>query len=329
MDQSKDSSNGSRPAHGTNLGYLEQDQPDHHRVISDLSTVRIIWAVIINIGITVTELIAGLLTGSLALLSDAAHNFSDVVVLGITYTGARLAGQKPRMRHTFGMGRAEVLAGLINAVALIGVTLFILYEAYVRILNPQRISSGLMLGVGFVGLLGNIASVLVLTFKKKKESFSLNLKSAILHLLLDALSAMGVMIAALVIMFTGWVYADPIAGILIGVLVLAGASRLLWEALEILMEKAPANISIDRITKSLLSIDGVCEVHDLHVWSISSTTFMMTAHFVMSPESSRSTEEVIIEARKLLAEKHAIRHCTLQPEKTKCHGTGGDNHNRA
>ena len=300
------------------LDYHHQDREDHHHLHSDLSTARIIWAVVINIGITAVELIAGILTGSLALLSDAVHNFSDVLVLGVTYLGARVAGGKPDKHHTFGFGRAEVLAGLINAAALVVITLFLVYKAFQRLLDPQPVQGTIVLAVGFVGLLGNVASVLVLTLKRKEKSLSINLRSAVLHLLLDALSAIGVMIAAGVIILTGWQYADPVAAAVIAVLVFVGSVRLLREAIEILMEKAPSGLCVNRINEALMEIEGISEVHDLHVWSVSSTSRIMSAHFVTDPAASRSPEDIVIEARKVLAKRFSILHCTLQPERTGC-----------
>lgn len=281
--------------------------------------MRIVWALVINVGITLSELIAGLITGSLALLSDALHNFSDVVALAITYIGARVADKKPDAQHTYGLGRAEVLAGLINALALVGITVFILYEAYERVIHPQEIGGGVMLAVGFVGLVGNVASVVVLSYRRDKDrKLSLNLRSAVLHLLLDAFSAFGVMVAAAVILFTGWLYADPVASLLIAALVLVGSTRLVLEALAILMERVPTGVSVETISQRLCRVEGIQEIHDLHVWSVSSTYRVLTAHFVVDAEVERPTEDVVNEAQAVCSHEFFIHHCTLQPEKRSC-----------
>ena len=297
----------------------------HSHAGPEVSTPRVIWALIINVGITLSELIAGLITGSLALLSDALHNFSDVVALAITYIGARVADRKPDAQHTYGLGRAEVLAGLINALALVGITVFILYEAYERVIHPQKIGGGVMLAVGFIGLVGNVASVVVLSYRKDKDrKLSLNLRSAVLHLLLDAFSAFGVMVAAAVILFTGWVYADPVASVLIAALVLVGSTRLVMEALGILMERVPSGVSVDTITQRLCRIEGIKEIHDLHVWSVSSTYRVLTAHFVVDPAVDKPTEDVVNEAQTVCSREFFIHHCTLQPEKLRCMGESKD-----
>jgi cobalt-zinc-cadmium efflux system protein len=280
----------------------------------------LLWAVAINVGITLAELVGGLLTGSLALLSDALHNFSDVVALLLAYVGQRMQARPPDARHTYGLGRAEVIAGLINAVALVVITGFIFYEAYVRLRNPAPLHGGVVLAVGFIGLVGNVLSVLLLQPRKKNE-LSLNVRSAILHLALDALSALGVIAAAAVIFFTGWQQADPLASFLIGILVLFGSVGLAREGIHILMEGAPRGLDLNRVTESIVAVEGVDDVHDLHIWCVSSTYCVLSAHVVVDAVEIKALNEILENVRRKLTAEFAVNHCTLQPESVRC-GSG-------
>jgi cobalt-zinc-cadmium efflux system protein len=283
---------------------------------------RLFLAVLINIGITVAELIAGMMTGSLALLSDAAHNFSDVLALALAYAGSKMTERSPSEKHTYGLGRAEVLAGMINALALVGITGVIFYEAYQRLLAPQPLPGGVMLGIGAFGLVGNVASVLVLTGRKRKRH-SLNIRSAILHLSLDALSAVGVMIAAVIVMATGWARIDSVVSILIGVLVLVGSVGLIREGVHIVMEAVPPGITLEEVSKVVRDIEGVRDVHDLHVWAVSSTYTVMSAHVVLDSEGASRQNEVLADVRKRVSDEFDVHHFTLQPEREECDETSG------
>ena len=289
----------------------------HHDANRGAGGVRIFWAILINVGITAAEAVAGFLTGSLALLSDAVHNLSDVVALALSYAGAKMERKAPTPTHSYGLGRAEVFVGLVNAVTLVVITAWIFYEAYLRLLTPRKLPGITLLAVGFVGVTGNLASVLVLR-GGRKEKLSLNVRSAVLHLVLDALSAVGVMAAAAVIMLTGWHRVDPLVSVLIGIVILAGSVSLIREAVHVLMEGVPPGIRISEVRETICGVSGVKGVHDLHIWSITSTYTAMSAHVVVHEDDIDSFAQIRADIVRRLKEVHSIDHCTLQPETVPC-----------
>ncbi|MCD6499925.1 MAG: cation transporter [Deltaproteobacteria bacterium] len=284
------------------------------------STGRMLGALLLNVGITATEFVVGLIVGSLALIADAFHNLSDVVALGLSYFGVRAERKPPDMRHSFGFGRTEVLVGLGNALALVVITAYIFYEAYRHILHPPALPGVSLLIVGGVGLVGNVASVWLLHGGGGRQS--LNVRSAILHLALDALSAIGIMIAALFIMVWGWSLADPVVSILIGVLVLAGSAGLIREGIHILMEGVPKDFDIEALARTMEGVEGVCSVHHIHVWNVSSTSTVMSAHVVIDEAKRADFQPVLETIRRALADTHHIRHTTLEPEIEACQVDG-------
>ncbi len=290
----------------------------HHHAYdhSPASAGRLLAALLINVAITGLEFSVGLLVGSVALIADAFHNLSDVVALGLSYFGAKMELRRPNLAHSYGFGRTEVLVGLGNAVSLLAISLWIFYEAYEKILHPSPLSGLLVLGVGTFSLVGNVASVLVLTTSKDKKS--INVRSAILHLALDAMSAVGVMIAAGLVMAFGWYRADPIASVVIGALVLWGSIGLIREGVHILMEGVPRGVDLEALADAMGTVPGVCGVHDMHVWNLSSTYRAMSAHVVISEEDGRRFDTILNELQDVLTRQHGIQHVTLQPEIEPC-----------
>ncbi len=280
---------------------------------------RILTALLINVAITLLEFVVGLLVGSLALVADAFHNLSDVVALGLSYFGAKMSLKGPNVEHSFGFGRTEVLVGLGNAVSLVGITIYIFYEAYEKLLHPPMLSGGLILGVGSFSLVGNVASVWILMSSKDK---SINMRSAVLHLALDALAALGVMAAAALVMLFGWHRADPAASVLIGALVLWGSLGLLREGIHILMEGVPKDLDLEHIAKDMNAVSGVCGVHDLHLWNLSSTYRALSAHVVVSDSDQRRFDAILGDLRRLLGDRYGIQHVTLEPELDSCPTAG-------
>lgn len=276
---------------------------------------RNLW---IALGLTTTYLIAevvgGLVTGSLALLSDAAHMFTDAAALAISLSAIRIGRRPADKTRTFGYYRFEILAAAFNAVVLFLVAIYILYEAYQRLRNPQPIASGGMLLVASIGLIVNIIAIRLL---KSGSADSLNVKSAYLEVWSDLLGSVAVIAAALIIQFTGWQPIDPILAVLIGLWILPRTWTLLKQSLNILLEGVPEGIGLAEIDAALLAVPGVSSVHDLHVWAITSGKVSLTAHLVVD-STLRKEQEVLTDVSALLKEKFDIHHSTIQIELERC-----------
>lgn len=287
----------------------------HNHGIAAAGNERNLW---IALGLTSTyliaEIIGGLITGSLALLSDAAHMFTDAAALAISLAAIRI-GRKPADKtRTFGYYRFEILAAAFNAVVLFLVAIYILYEAYQRLRNPAPIASGGMLLVASIGLVVNMIAIRLL---KSGSADSLNVKSAYLEVWSDLLGSVAVIAAALIIRFTGWQPIDPILAVLIGLWILPRTWSLLKQSLNILLEGVPEGIGLAEIDAALLSIAGVSSVHDLHVWAITSGKISLTAHLVVD-SALRKEQEVLADASALLKKNFDIRHSTIQIELVRC-----------
>lgn len=278
----------------------------------NLSKENSLWlALLLTGGFLIAEVIGGIITGSLALLSDAAHMLTDVTALIISLV-AIYVGKKPAdTSRTYGYYRFEILAAAFNAALLIGVAFFILYEAYQRLKNPPEISSMGMLVIALLGLVINIIAMKLLSHGKEG---SLNLRSAYLEVWSDMLSSLGVILAALVIYYTHITWVDSLVAVLIGLWVLPRTWVLLKEAINILLEGVPEGVDIKNIETTILSVAGISEVHDLHIWAITNDKISLTAHLV-TPIGNE--ENVRLEVQKVLAEQFNIIHTTLQIEKSK------------
>jgi cobalt-zinc-cadmium efflux system protein len=276
---------------------------------------RYVWALALTALILIAEVAGGILTGSLALLSDAAHILLDVLALGMSYAALRVAARPADDRHTYGFHRWQVLVALANGLTLLVVAYFICREAVGRLREPEPILAGPMLAVAAVGLLVNLVVLRILHDHDRED---LNTRSAFLHVLGDALSSIGVLAAGAVILLTGWTAADPLASILIGGVILVGAWRVLKEAMHILVEGTPEGIGLTEVRAAIQGQEGVIEVHDLHIWSVSPGYVALSAH-VTTAECSLADAQAIQKAlRTLLAERFHIAHSTLQLECAAC-----------
>lgn len=280
--------------------------PSHAKTSNE---TRLKWALLLTAVYLVAEAVAGFLTNSLALLSDAAHMLTDVAALGISLFAMRIAARPSDARRSYGYHRFEILAAAINASALFVVAAYILYEAYQRFRNPPVVQSGAMLIVAFVGLVVNIASMRILSGGSKG---SLNVKGAYLEVWSDMLGSIGVIAAALIIRFTAWSKADPLIAVLIGLWVLPRTWTLLSESVNVLLEGVPEGIELREVENSLLGVDGVAEVHDLHVWSITSGRNSLTAHLRLVQDCD--AERVMRMATEAVAHRFNITHTTIQTE---------------
>ncbi len=255
----------------------------------------------------VVEVVGGLLTGSLALLADAAHMASDSASLALALFAFWLSGKPPTPNRSFGYKRAEILAALANGVTLVAVSIWIFVEAYRRIAEPPEILGGWMLAVAVAGLAVNLVGALML-FRSGGES--LNLQGALRHVLADALGSAGTIAAAGIIILTGWRYADPLISVLIGLLVLGSSWQLLRDSVNILLEQTPRGIDATEVGKQMAGVEGVREVHDLHIWTITSGFPALSAHVLVGYDEDCHARRRDLE--ELLAHEYGIEHTTLQ-----------------
>jgi cobalt-zinc-cadmium efflux system protein len=268
---------------------------------------RLIWALVLTLGFAGVEALAGFLSGSLALLGDAGHMVTDSASLGLAAFAAWLSAKPPTAKHTFGLGRVETLAALFNVLFMVLVVAGISVTAVRRLLEPQAINGGVVTLVALVGLVVNISVAWLLV----RGEQTMNTRGALLHVLGDLLGSVSALVAGAVIFYTGWTPIDPLLSILICVLILGSSFRLLGEVLQALMEGVPAHISVECIGKSLAGIQGVCSVHDLHVWTLSSCRIALSAHLVVN--SLAQWPQVMARAKQV-AKELGVDHVTLQPE---------------
>lgn len=272
-------------------------------------------AISITAVFTVIEFLGGIFSDSLALISDAGHMLTDTLALLLTLGAVRLALLPATDARTFGYKRAEILAALANGVTLVVITIVIFYESVQRIISPPEIDSGLMLVIGAAGLGANAAAAYVL---HDRAASSLNIKGAFIHILGDFLSSIGVVAAAILIMLFGIRIADPLLSILIGVIILYSSVKLVTQSTSILLEAVPSHIKLDQVRESLKEIKGVTDVHDLHVWTLSSGLYALSAHLVVPDQLISDCSVVLAESEDMLKDKFMISHTTFQIECEKC-----------
>jgi cobalt-zinc-cadmium efflux system protein len=254
------------------------------------------------------ELVGGWLTNSLALLSDAAHMFTDVIALGLGLFGVWIAERPATDRKTYGYYRAEILVALVNGLLLWLVVLWILWEAWHRVTEPQPVHAAGTLAVAVIGLVVNLASARLLS----GASHSIGVRGALLHVLSDLFGSVGVVASGLVVLTTGWTPADALVSVVIAGLILIGSFGLIREAVDVLMEAVPRHIDLDALRRTLEDVPGATEVHDLHVWSLTTGHCALSAHAVV--EEGVTQDHVLAEMNDRLAERFDIRHVTIQLE---------------
>jgi cobalt-zinc-cadmium efflux system protein len=269
---------------------------------------RLLWALLLTLGFSFVEAIAGWWSGSLALLSDAGHMLTDSLALALAAAAAILARRGPSVRHSYGWGRAEVLAALVNALVMIALIVAISAEAIQRLADPQPVEGTAVMAVAFIGLLINLAAAWLLSGGRD----NLNVRAALLHVLGDLLGSIAALVSGAVITLTGWTAIDPLLSVLIVLLILISAVRVLHEALHALMEGVPPSLDLERVGRAMAATDGVVSVHDLHIWSLSATRTALSAHIVL--QHMGEWPVVLPRLQSVLAREHGIEHVTLQPE---------------
>ena len=261
------------------------------------------------------ELVGGLLTRSLALLSDAAHVFLDVFALGLSYVAIRLTSLPPDDRHTYGYHRLRVLAALINGATLLLIAFEIFREAIRRFSNPEPVLAGPMLVVAVIGLVVNLVVAFVL---RGHDHEDLNVRSAFLHVLGDALASVGVIVAGVVIVLTGWTVVDPLISMMIGVIIVVGSGNVLRRALHILVEGVPQGLTATEVAEAMNGLPGVSKVHDLHVWTVSPGYVALSAHVVLNDQSLSEAQGILEDLEGTLSKQFGIDHTTIQVECQSC-----------
>ena len=299
---------------------MSGDHGHDHGVAAMRAGARHIRPLLISFGLVVAflvvQVVTGITTGSLALLSDAGHMATDALGLGMALAAIQAASKvRNHPQRTFGLYRLEILAALINAVLLFGVAGYVFVEAISRLSDAPDVASTPVLIVGIIGLVVNVIAFLLLRAGSKE---SLNLQSAYIEVLSDMLGSVGVIVAAIVWGITGWAWVDPVIGAAIGVFILPRAWKLGREALRVLVQAAPARLDLTAMQAELAGIGGVVDVHDLHVWTLTSDMEVATAHLMVAVGTD--SHAVLDRARELLAERHGISHATLQVEPDDHHG---------
>jgi cobalt-zinc-cadmium efflux system protein len=287
-------------------------------------TPSLAWTLALVIAYTAAEVIGGLWSGSLALLADAGHMVSDAAALALTLFAIRFARKSPTSERTFGFHRAEILAALVNGVTLMAIAVFIILEAYERLHDPRPIDGGLMLGVAAGGLAVNLAGLWLLG---GSHAHDLNVRGAWLHVFTDALGSAQAIIAGVLILAYGWYWVDAAVSILIALLVVYSAWSLVSQSVHVLMEGSPAHIPVAEVRAALRSIDTVKDVHDLHVWSITSGFVSLSAHVVVDDGADEAT--VLKSSERVLVERFGIHHTTIQIDRCEtCDQAHHDVHER-
>ncbi len=295
----------------------DQNHGGHHHshAIHNGGKRDLLIALSITMLMMVAEAIGGYISNSLALLSDAGHMLTDNLALLLSFVAMKFATMPATERRTFGFYRLEILAAFVNGIVLVLMSLYIMFQAYQRIITPQPVAGKLMLGVALIGLAANIIGALVLN---KHSSNSLNIRGAYLHIIGDALSSVGVVAGGLVIIYSGWYLVDPILSILISLVIIYSAWALVKESVSILLESVPSHINIDAVAAEIEKIEGVREAYHIHVWTITSGVYAMSAHIVIDDQLVSRNRELLERVRSVVADRFKVMHSTIQIECERC-----------
>jgi cobalt-zinc-cadmium efflux system protein len=276
---------------------------------------RLLLSAIITVAFVVVEAVAGYFSNSLALLSDAGHNFADALALILSWYGLWIAQRPSSAKRTFGYHRVGILTALVNAVALVVIALLIFWEAISRLRQPEPVHSTPMIVVALIAILMNTVISLWL---RKAAKHDLNVRSAYMHMVGDAVSALGVVIAGVVVAFTGSSIADPVVSLLIGLLILWSSWGILKESVNVLLEGIPEGMEMEAVERAIGTVAGVLAVHDLHVWTVGSGMVCCSCHISVEEQSVRSGENVLRAVAQELEHKFGISHSTIQVEVEGC-----------
>lgn len=312
------------------MGHEHGHDHEHHHHEHDVRGVpagRLFGVIVLNLIITVVEYVAGVLSGSLALISDAGHNLSDVLAMILGYAGERISTTRPDPRRSFGLKRFEILVAVVNSLTLVVIGIYVLFEAVERFSSPVDVDTGLLIPVALVGLVANFVSVVIL---HRDRDSNLNLRATFLHLLYDTISSAAVVMVGVVLLFLpSWVWLDLVVSLLIVVMMVWSSVGVLRSAVRVLLQIAPDSVDPEDVRTAILALDPVCDVHGLHIWSVDSREVFLSSH-VLVKDPGADVNAVIQEINRMLAERFRVRHTTLQvetgplcdPEHDECCGNG-------
>lgn len=282
---------------------------------TDGSERKLIYSVLLNLIITLAEIVGGILSGSLALLSDAVHNFGDTASLGISLGARRIARREPTAQKTFGYRRAEIIGAFVNLIALVFIGLFLVKEAIERLLDPQPVDGPIMLIVAVIGLLANLITALLLY---RYREGSLNIRSAFLHIVTDAVSSVGVVAGGVLILLYDVVWVDPVLTLGISVYILYHCFAMLRQTIDILMEGTPEEVDLDAIVEAVQALPAVRDLHHLHVWHLDETHYALEAHVAIDKADLDEMERIKRSIKQTLRDEFHITHSTLEFEFDPC-----------
>lgn len=297
---------------------MDRSSTQPHTHLQDAAkqtATRLSLSLILTLAFVAVEAAAGIVANSLALLTDAAHNLTDVIALGLTWFAVRVTSQPANAQKTYGYHRAGILVALLNSTTLVLISLGIFYEAYRRFLSPPEVQSGILIGVGLIAVVINLVTALLVRHGSQTD---LNLRSAFVHLMGDVLSTVGAVIAGVIIYFTNANWLDPLVSVLIGFLILYNAWGILRDAVDILLEATPRDISIKNMVADILQVEGVLGIHDIHVWSLTQSLRTMSAHILTDDLHLSAGAQIQHEISHLLRQRYNIAHATLQLECVDC-----------
>lgn len=288
----------------------------HHEHNTDTRNIGL--TILLNVGITVAQIIGGIISGSMALLSDATHNFSDVLSLLISYIARKLSAKKSTTTRTFGLRRAEIMASFINSASLLGISVALIIGASQRFINPIEIKGNLVIYLAALSILLNGLSVLLI---KKEAEGSMNMRSAYLHLFTDMLTSIAVLIGGFAIKYLGWYWLDPVISLAIAVYLIYNSWALFAQSLKIMMQYAPSTVDAKQIEKDICKIAGIKNIHHLHIWQLNDKEIMLEAHLDMEEDIRITQFESILKQIEKVLKNYEIYHINIQPEFSSCKDT--------
>jgi cobalt-zinc-cadmium efflux system protein len=297
------------------VGHHHHGHHHHHHHHHAGTKSRVLkWSLVATVAFVVVQFVAGLTAGSLALLSDAGHNLTDALALGLAMFGVYLQAKPADESRTFGYHRGGVLAAFVNALSLIVLSCYLFYEAYHRLLNPHEVHENTMIGVAGLGIVLNVAILLGL----RRHEHDLNVRAASVHMLGDALGSVAIIIGAFVIKYTGWLAVDPILSILIGGLIIWTAIDIVRESLNILLEGLPRGIHLRHVVDAMREIPGVLDVHDVHIWSLGTSAHALSCHALIEDAPPSESDKILKAINGMLGHRFSIHHTTIQFEHKSC-----------
>lgn len=287
----------------------------HLREAAKQTTQRLSLSLFLTLAFVIIEAGAGIFANSLALLTDAAHNLTDVIALALTWFAVRITAQPANAQKTYGYHRAGILVALLNSTTLVLISLGIFYEAYRRFMSPPEVEAGILIGVGLIAVVINLATAMLV---HRGSQTDLNLRSAFVHLMGDVLSTIGAVIAGVIIYFTGANWLDPLVSVLIGFLILYNAWGILRDAIDILLESTPRDVNIKNLVNDIIQVEGVLGIHDIHVWSLTQSLRTMSAHILTDDLHISAGANIQRGISEILEHRYNIAHATLQLECVDC-----------